>query len=575
VGFLEGAWLSLMRTLDAGTMGGDAGWGFRILMLVVTIGGIFIVSTLIGVLSSGIESKLEEMRKGRSFVIEKNHTLILGWSPKVFTIITELVIANENQKKPRIVILADKDKVEMEDEIREKIGDLKNTQIICRSGNPSDIDDLEIVNPHASRSIIILAPENNDPDAQTIKTILAITNNPNRREQPYHIVAEIKQERFMEVAKIIGKDEIELLLTDDLVSRIMVQTCRQSSLSVVYNELMGFDGSEIYYNDEPRLIGKTYHEAMLWYEDSAVIGIRKADGQALVNPPMDSEFQPGDLVMAVTEDDDTLVISKEIGSVHSNLMREAASGGPVKEKTLILGWNHRGMAIMREMNNYVVQGSEIKIVADSDTAVDDIEQQRGTFQNIIVSVEKADTTDLSVLTSIKPETYDHVIVLSYLDELETQQADSKTITTLLLLRHYCERAQLEINIVSEMLDLRNRELAEVTKANDFIVSDKMISMLMAQISENKSLMQVYTDLFREEGSEIYLKPAGDYVELGTPVNFYTVVASASRRNESAFGYSLAAEAFNPSKTYGVKINPTKSEMISFAEGDRIVVLAEN
>ena len=25
-----------MRTLDAGTMGGDAGWGFRIVMLLVT-----------------------------------------------------------------------------------------------------------------------------------------------------------------------------------------------------------------------------------------------------------------------------------------------------------------------------------------------------------------------------------------------------------------------------------------------------------------------------------------------------------------------------------------------------------
>jgi hypothetical protein len=72
MGFIESAWLNLMRTLDAGTMGGDVGWYFRILMLVVTIGGIFIVSTLIGVLSSGIESKLEEMRKGRSFVIEKN-----------------------------------------------------------------------------------------------------------------------------------------------------------------------------------------------------------------------------------------------------------------------------------------------------------------------------------------------------------------------------------------------------------------------------------------------------------------------------------------------------------------------
>src|SRR3972149_6174679 len=45
--FFEAAWLSLMRTLDAGTMGGDAGWGFRFIMLLVTIGGIFIVSTLI------------------------------------------------------------------------------------------------------------------------------------------------------------------------------------------------------------------------------------------------------------------------------------------------------------------------------------------------------------------------------------------------------------------------------------------------------------------------------------------------------------------------------------------------
>ena len=28
--FLEAFWQSLMRTLDAGTMGGDSGWGFRL-----------------------------------------------------------------------------------------------------------------------------------------------------------------------------------------------------------------------------------------------------------------------------------------------------------------------------------------------------------------------------------------------------------------------------------------------------------------------------------------------------------------------------------------------------------------
>ena len=37
----EALWMSLMRTLDAGTMGGDQGWGFRLMMLSVTLGSSF------------------------------------------------------------------------------------------------------------------------------------------------------------------------------------------------------------------------------------------------------------------------------------------------------------------------------------------------------------------------------------------------------------------------------------------------------------------------------------------------------------------------------------------------------
>lgn len=96
--FLEVAWASLMRTLDAGTMGGDEGhWSFLLAMLVVTFGGIFIVSILIGILTTGIEGKLEQLRKGRSFVAEQNHTVILGWSSQIFTLISEIVAANSNQ----------------------------------------------------------------------------------------------------------------------------------------------------------------------------------------------------------------------------------------------------------------------------------------------------------------------------------------------------------------------------------------------------------------------------------------------------------------------------------------------
>lgn len=58
--FAEAAWMSLMRTLDAGTMGGDTGIGFRVVMLLVTLGGIFIFSTLIGILSNGLEERIAQ-----------------------------------------------------------------------------------------------------------------------------------------------------------------------------------------------------------------------------------------------------------------------------------------------------------------------------------------------------------------------------------------------------------------------------------------------------------------------------------------------------------------------------------
>ena len=94
LGFWEAFWRNLMRTLDAGTMGGDAGWGFRIAMLVVTIGGVFVISTLIGILSSAIEAKLDDLRKGHSKLLEENHTVILGWTEQIYTIIPEIVSAN-------------------------------------------------------------------------------------------------------------------------------------------------------------------------------------------------------------------------------------------------------------------------------------------------------------------------------------------------------------------------------------------------------------------------------------------------------------------------------------------------
>src|SRR6266496_1663289 len=275
--FIGDFWTSLMRTLDPGTMGGDTGHPlFLLSMLAVTVGGIFIVSTLIGVLSSGIEAKIGELRKGRSLVLEQGHTLILGWSDQVFTVLHELAVANANQKKPCVVILSDKDKVEMEDEVRTRVSNLDKTRVICRTGSPLDLDDLEIANPQGSRSIIVLSPEGDDPDSQVIKTILAITNGSRRRKEPYHIVAEIHDARNLEAARLVGGDEAQLIDVGDTIARLIAQTCRQAGLSVVYTELLDFEGDEIYFKEEPSFAGKSFGDSLFAYETSSVIGLQYA-----------------------------------------------------------------------------------------------------------------------------------------------------------------------------------------------------------------------------------------------------------------------------------------------------------
>ena len=81
--FPEALWQAMLRIVDAGTFAADAGWGTRLLGLLITLCGIFIAGSLIGLIASGLDQRIDELRRGRSDVIEADHSLILGWSSRV------------------------------------------------------------------------------------------------------------------------------------------------------------------------------------------------------------------------------------------------------------------------------------------------------------------------------------------------------------------------------------------------------------------------------------------------------------------------------------------------------------
>ena len=405
--------------------------------------------------------------------------------------------------------------------------------------------------------------------------MLAIVNKKDQKQKSLHIVAELRNQENMEVAHLVGQDQVEFVLVGDLIARIVAQTCRQSGLSVVYRELLNFGGDEIYFKEEPALVGKTFGDALLAYEDSAVIGLCLRGGEVKLNPPMNTRIEANTQIIAISEDDDTIKLNAQAARIQEDMIRSRRTVEPVSERILVLGWSDYGSKVIVELANYVAPGSVITLVSDDDQAEEQISECCQAMDNLTVSFRSGDITSRRLLDELQVGTYDYVIVLANGGASSEQDADTRSLVTLLHLRDISDRGGHDFAIVTEMLDVRNRVLAEITRPDDFVVSDELISLMLSQVSENKHLNAVFTDLFDPEGSEIYLKPAADYVVLGQPVNFYNVVESARRRGEVAFGYRNANESKNASQSYGVVVNPDKSQPVTFGEKDRIILLAED
>jgi len=461
--------------------------------------------------------------------------------------------------------------VEMDEEIRNRIPNTKTTRIVTRNGSPIDLNDLGLLSLHTSRSIII----NESNDADVIKTLLAVINSPTERTTKYNIVAVLREPKNVAVAQIAARGQAEIILEDAIISRIIAQTCRQSGLSAVYSELLDFDGDEVYLRAFPALTGKTYGEILPLFETSSVIGLKTMDGVRL-NPPMDTLLCDGDEVIAVTADDDKLLLSN--AAIPAPVERHISKKAPVAqvaERILILGWNENAMRIIEELDHYVARGSEIIVASDSEKARTEIKCAERGLEHVSVTLAEGDITERETLDELLVEDVPHIILLSDRYQENIQKADANTLITLLHLRNIAELTGKQFSIVSEMLDIRNRRLAEVAKVNDFIVSDTIISLLIAQVSENNLLNAVFEDIFDSDGSELYIKPMDQYVTLQEPVSFYTILEAARRKGETAFGYKLASEAKQDNASGGVHINPNKSVMIQFTEGDSVIVAAED
>jgi len=227
--------------------------------------------------------------------------------------------------------------------------------------------------------------------------------------------------------------------------------------------------------------------------------------------------------------------------------------------------------IISEIDSYAVPGSSITILS-RDKNIDETVNIKGLI-NCIIYTKNGDPTSESVLSSIDIGNFDNIIVVSDSDNLPKLEADSRSLVTLLLLRRLCQDLNKKPIIVSQILDEKHRSIAEEARADDFIVSEKIVGQCLTQISENEHLHDLLLEIFSAEGAEIYFKPITDYLEIDSKLNFKTLVKSGIKKRESVIGYKIASLFNDPEANYGVSLNPDKNTELQFSVEDRVIVVA--
>ncbi len=563
------AWTVFGLMFDPTGIPYDAGsWTYRILLLLAALCGVVFLSTFIGIITTGFAQSIEELRRGKALVAEEGHTLVLGWTEAAHVVISEIVTAAEGRERC-IVLLGEEDSVLMTDALHQRLSDTGRTRIVVRSGSPMDPADLAIVAPERARSIIILQPDGEqDSDLHVVKVLLALTRNKDLRPDVV-IVAAMKEPANIEVARIVGGERVHIVSSEEVVSQMITQTCIQPGLSAIYSELMDFSGAEFYTRPDARLHGRSFKDTLFAYESASVIGIKSALGEITINPPMDQVLAVGDELVVIAENDSYIqrdLLSKP--SVDESKFVRHGLKETSRQHILVLGWNRRATAILTELDHYASHGSVILVVDDIDRS-SELNLLSSSLSHMQASFHYGNPASRNVLEQVDAVSYSGVIVLTDIGRGGVQQADARTLMILVHLRDLAAKAGKTTNIVAEMLDERNRALGAESEMDDFIISNKVLSLLLTQISEDSSLLGVFQALFDPEGSEIYLRPVDSVVIPNNTYTFAELIEGAARQGMCAIGYRLVRNG----QTI-LRINPSKNDTLNVMASDALVVLAE-
>ncbi|XP_066365721.1 probable ion channel CASTOR isoform X2 [Miscanthus floridulus] len=596
-------WLSWTFVADSGNHANAEGFGPKLVSVSISIGGMLVFAMMLGLVTDSISEKFDSLRKGRSEVIEQSHTLILGWSDKLGSLLNQIAIANESLGGGTIVVMAERDKEEMETDIAKMEFDLKGTAVICRSGSPLILADLKKVSVSKARAIVVLAEEGNadQSDARALRTVLSLTGV--KEGLSGHIVVELSDLDNEVLVKLVGGDLVETVVAHDVIGRLMIQCARQPGLAQIWEDILGFENCEFYIKRWPKLDGMRFEDVLISFPDAVPCGIKVASygGKIILNPDDCYVLQEGDEVIVIAEDDDTYAPAP-LPKVKEAVYIDIVHAERKPQKILLCGWRRDIDDMIAVLDAFLAPGSELWMFND----VPEVDRERklidggldfSRLDNITLVHREGNAVIRRHLESLPLESFDSILILAD-ESVEDSaiQADSRSLATLLLIRDIqakrlpykeslvshvsrgtfsegswigeMQQASDKSVIISEILDPRTKNLLSMSKISDYVLSNELVSMALAMVAEDRQINNVLEELFAEQGNEMQIRPSDLYLREEEELNFFEVILRARQRKEIVIGYRLEAAEH-------AIINPThKVSRRRWSPKDVFVVISE-
>ncbi|MEX2499441.1 MAG: hypothetical protein WD397_11270 [Wenzhouxiangellaceae bacterium] len=593
--FAEAVWWAFLRMTDPGYLGDDEGTWRRVVSTALTVSGyVVFLGALVAIMTRWLIARMLEFERGLTPVSMRNHVVVIGWTNRTIPLLREILgdgdsrrrfLAAFGMRRLRAVVLSEEVSALQFQALKSDpvIGRGQARDIVLRYG--SVLEEEAIRRAACMNAAAVIMPSDYgrggdlvSPDVETIRALLSMDARAARHGQtPPLVIAEIQDARRIDTVRSAYSGPLEVVASDDTISRLLVQTILHPGLSAFLREVLSSrSGNEIQLRASDRLAGATLRDAASRFPRAIVLGLmRERDGQheALLNAASDTRIEAGDLIVFLARTPADTEVAGGAGTLapverrRSDRQRPPVRG---RNRILLLGWSRRVPNLIDELASYPGMNFELELVSivDSATRAREIERYSPQCARVPVRHVEADYLMAGELERLDLAQFDSVFLLSS-DQLENaEEADARVIVGQRIIEGLLDRRGLEPQILLELADAANEGLIRSPRV-ETLVSPMILSHFMAQITLRRETRLVFEELFTAGGAEIEFRPVSAHAAAGS-ATFAQLEAGVGARGDTLLGVQHADQGEGHDR--GLVLNPPRDTRLALNESDRLCVL---